>query len=838
MNVSFKSFSGSGSEQKESIGSIFRNPNKGDAENQRSEKWASKVLDNILYVSLAAIFFGIPVFFTGFASQGIGFEKQMYFYFWILIALIAWTSNGVIKGEMSIRRTPLDIPILIFWFVYLISTVFSIDKWHSFWGFFGDPTHGFINVTASIIVYYIILSHFNERFLRIMLGAFLSSGFVVMIWEILMVRGIIRLQDPNFVQSHGWAQFFQNSPIGSISGTAIFLSAMLVLLVTVFLKTKLSEMPKTKKIALLTIFSVMMIMALYLLLAFYFFVPWPGILIGIGFFLIYVLARIVKTDEGSIWLPMVIFMAILAILLMGNNLATNRSIFPATFPAEVNPQHKLSWQVAKAAMKDNFFLGSGPATYGYIFSEYRPQEFNLNNLYNLRFYQGSGVLWEALPTLGALGTFALILLLASFLSVGIYLLSKDKEKNKIYSLGTMAAMLVILVSAFITRLDGSLIIVGVLLATITLGINLKESDAKENHLNLSLKASPKYALALAFVFLVVSAGVVFLFVFLGKIYAADIFAGISGRQRNITIEGSVAPIIKAVNLYNKESRYYTIGGQQYIALANSEFLKGDKADTNLIREYLDNSIVLASKGKELMPKDALAGAVLAQAIENKASYLNEFLDQAITSYNDTLALEPHNPDVYLKIGQLKAKQASIEKDEAKKKDFIDQAIEMFQKSVDKKANYALGYYYLSLINGQLGKTDEAISFAEKALTYNNQGADYILNLANLYRSKGGDDNLKNAELLYQRILQFAPNDTNTLLGLGLLYEKTSKKDDAIKQYKKVLDSLPTDAKQAREQIQKLISNVENGISNEAAASAAANQKPAVEEQNPVVNTQQ
>ena len=779
------------------------------------DRLISRILNALVLTSLVAIFFGVPVFFTGFASQGISFEKQIYFYFWILIALIAWVSNCVIKGEMKIRRTPLDIPIAIFWFIYLLSTIFSVDKWHSFWGFFGDPTHGFVNITASIIVYYLTLSYFNESRLRLFLGAFLTSGFIIVIYEFLTVIGLLKLYDQKFIQSHSWAQFLPGNPIGSISGTAVYLGVLLILVITAFLKTKSSGIGKIKKIVLLSILSIMAILSLYLLIAFYFFVPWPGILIGVGFFLIYMLARIVKTSKNSTWLPMIVFLVILAILLIGNILAQNKNIVPTNMPAEINPQYQLSWQVAKEGIKNNFFLGSGPATYGYVFSMNHPQDFNLNNpYYNLRFYQGSGILWESLPTLGAIGTFALALLIISFLSVGIYLLSKDKEENKLYSLGTMAAMLVILVSSFTVRMEGALALLTVLLGTITLGINLKESNAKEDYFILSLKASPKYALALAFVFLVISASVIFLFIFLGKVYTADIFAGISGRQKNITEQGSINYIVKAINFYNKEGRYYTVGGQQYIALANSEFIKGDKADANRISQYLDNSVALALKGKELMPKDALAVEVLAQAYENKAAYLVQFLDQSIATYNEVLALEPHNPDIYLKIGQLKAKQASTESDQTKKQDLIAQSTDMFQKSIDKKSDYAPGHYYLSLINGQTGNIDKAIEFAEKAVGMNNQSADYIFNLANLYRQKGGDDNLKNSEYLFQQILKVAPNDANIRLGLGLLYEKQGKKDQAVEQYEKALDALPATSDQSRDQIQTFIDNIRNGISNE------------------------
>src|SRR3989344_6194634 len=116
-------------------------------------------LDAIVTMSLVAIFFGLPLFFLNFTFQGIAFEKQIYFYFWLLIALVAWMSKAVIIGEIRIKRSMLDYPLLGMWLIYLIATIFSVDRWHSLWGFFGDPSRGFISITVLIIAFYLIHNH-------------------------------------------------------------------------------------------------------------------------------------------------------------------------------------------------------------------------------------------------------------------------------------------------------------------------------------------------------------------------------------------------------------------------------------------------------------------------------------------------------------------------------------------------------------------------------------------------------------------------------------------------------------------------------------------------------
>ncbi len=50
----------------------------------------------------------------------------------------------------------------------------------------------------------------------------------------------------------------------------------------------------------------------------------------------------------------------------------------------------------------------------------------------------------------------------------------------------------------------------------------------------------------------------------------------------------------------------------------------------------------------------------------------------------------------------------------------------------------------------------------------------------------------------------------------------------IEQYQKVLDVLPAESAKAKEQIQKFINNVRNGISNEAKAQVQAPETPSAE----------
>ena len=85
------------------------------------DKFVVKVLDKIIAASIFMIFFGLPLFFTNLTFQGISFEKQIYFYLWLFLGLVAWTAKGVIIGEMNIKRTA----FIASWFA-VMSRIFPI----------------------------------------------------------------------------------------------------------------------------------------------------------------------------------------------------------------------------------------------------------------------------------------------------------------------------------------------------------------------------------------------------------------------------------------------------------------------------------------------------------------------------------------------------------------------------------------------------------------------------------------------------------------------------------------------------------------------------------------
>lgn len=788
-------------------------------EEKSSVKASSKgawVFDVLISVSLFALFFGVPLFFTGLTFQGIVFEKYIYFYFWLLVGVVSWTSKGVITGEMHIRRTPIDIFLGLFVGVYALTTFLSVDRWHSFWGFFGDPSRGLISVIALTLAYYLILSHFTMKRFFLMLGGFLASGFLVVVWSFLALSKI------SFLPT-AFEQYAPLSLIGTVSTLGIFLTLLVPLFITaLYLVWNQAVMKKMTKYTLFGLLGLGLVGALYLMLALFPFLldakdslAWMVPLGGIAFFLIYILAQIVRPPEQLTWVPMLVFVAVLAFLMIGAN-----SLVRATLPVEVAPNQRLSFQVTEETLKEHFFLGVGPANYGYAFSLFRPEEYNNSPLYSLRFYQGTGIFFESLSTIGLIGTALLFVAWLSFLSVGLYLLSNEKEKNKYLSLGLWTTSVMLFIAAFTAPLNGTLIILGVLLSALALAILLWESGAAERYYSLSFKASPKYALALAFIFMLVSAGVAFLFVFIGKAYLADAAVGKAARlSASGPQKESVALLSSALSKNPAEGRYYTRLGQELLGLANVEARKPEK-DRNVsqLEQLLRDAVSVANQGKNRMPNDVLAVESLALVYENGSLYASDALEKADEMYARASELEPTNPILWVKQGQIKRSMGDNKKEDDTTKTKLYQDSETKLKmALEKKPDLGAGFYNLSVTQSRLKETEEAIKSISEALRYDRDNVNFKFNLGVLYQIRDKDGDKEKAEGLFKDVLQVNEKLIDVRLSLGLLYETWGKRDRALEEYRKILDYLPADGpenlKSTRAQIEKFIENVRSGRGN-------------------------
>jgi tetratricopeptide (TPR) repeat protein len=792
--------------------SIFKKENIGNIKNQETKKInekkpiifsASNILDWVISFSLGALFFGLPLYFTGYAMQGIVFEKQIFFYLFILLALVAWVAKGVTTGELEIKKTPLDIPIIAFVLSYAFATILSVDKWHSFWGFFGDPSRGLLNLLMLVVAYYLIVNTFSYNRLRGYLSFFLISGFIVSAWTLLVELNFSWMS--NISGKIVPANVLGTSPISM----GIFLAMIVPLLMSVIFVLHFWETKKTFSRILLLMFAYLnLFLNVGLICVLFSAVPVVALLIGLGIFFIFILGNVIKIPKIATWLPAVIFSLALVFTFTGGF-----SIYGVN-SANQNVPYSVYWDSMTAGIKQNFFFGNGPATYGYVYAQNHPQSLNDSSLFGTILYQARGVVFELLATIGTVGTIFFFLLLLTFFGVCIFLLSK-KGQWKVLSLGLFSSALIYLISLLTIQVEGGVLIIGGLISMLAFATIILEPANEQKSISLSLKASPKYALALAFIFIIVSAMVVYAFVFVGRMYAADLYAGNAARQKEISENGSSQMLAKAILFSDqREGRYMTRLGQEYAYMANKEILKGEKdRNLDLLKGYLNNAVQWSELGWKKMDKDVVATEALAQVYESAGLYVTNATEASAKYYQIASDLDPNNPAYLVKLGQAKISAATSQKDDAKK-GYLEEAKKYFQKAIEKKNNYSPAIFNQGLVNEALGDLDGAINDVQNAFLIENKSSIvYAYNLARLMQQRNKGSDLKNAESLFKDIITLDDKEINSHFSLGLIYEKTNRKSEASSEYKKIIEILGESSPEVRTKLQKMIDNIKNGIEN-------------------------
>jgi len=365
---------------------------------------------------------------------------------------------------------------------------------------------------------------------------------------------------------------------------------------------------------------------------------------------------------------------------------------------------------------------------------------------------------------------------------------------------------------------------------VVIAINIYPEKFK--NLNLSFRTSPKYALALAAVFLCVTAGVAVLFTMGAKIYIADIYAQKASAATDTNKK--IDYLNKAVVLTPYQDIYYLNLANSYMALANQEALGANK-DQNKIQNYLSLAVNSGKQAIEINPNQAGNNESLALIYENASFYTRGALEWAQNLYNKVSELEPDNPVPQLRMALINMAQSNAQTDKTEKEYYINEAIKKYDEAIAKKNDFAAAFYGKGIAYETLSKTDEAIEQLKSAVIFGNNNADYQFELGRMYFNRGitnpniaqnnsaaiaeadvnnqkGDganlsvdansvasgavkrnDDLNNAENMFLSILQANPNHANALYSLGLLYQKAGETDNAKTAVKRLLEVITDQA---------------------------------------------
>lgn len=160
------------------------------------------IKDKIIYGCKKLVEYGIylliflsPLVFCPFTFSTFELPKITLIRTITILLLAAGIIKVVLLGELTIRRTPLDIPIFCFAFSIFISALFSINTSYALFGYYGY-FEGLLTFLNYFLIYFILVNVIKEeKQINKIISLIIGSATVVAIYGLLQASGIEIISD-------------------------------------------------------------------------------------------------------------------------------------------------------------------------------------------------------------------------------------------------------------------------------------------------------------------------------------------------------------------------------------------------------------------------------------------------------------------------------------------------------------------------------------------------------------------------------------------------------------------------------------------------------------------
>lgn len=676
----------------------------------KPQSFILKFCNGIIKYSIFTAIFLTPILFLPWTSDILDFNKQAVLLVLTLVAFFAWVAKVLFLGKFEISANKLQITIGALLLAGLFSTIFSVYKHGSFWGWPQSGPDSLVFLIIASIVYFLVNNNFAKKDIFSSVVILSVSALIAEIFAILQFFGL-------FILPFDFAKNIAFNTIGSVGALGIFAGTVLPLSMILLIISK-----KWWKI----LFAIEIVFSALVLLLINFSMIWIPVIAGSVLIMIFGVLKKDLFDGRWLALPM-FFLAV------------------ATFFAILNPQipglaqksneiylnNNTSLKIIISALKEKPTFGSGLGTFYYDFLKFKSKDLSEGSLWGVGFTQATSKVLTDLATTGIVGLLALLAFIGFSVFYGVKFLSTrkvskgdnvaEKEQSKIYwllTLGLTSAIISEGVAYFLY--NGNITLNFVWFLLIACLATLIFEDKKQ----FELKYSSLKTLAIIFVFTLVSIFGVWLLLVEGQRYVAETtyFQGLTKLQ-NKDLDGGVKAIELSASMSRYSDLYFRQLSQLYLVQLQGQFqnVKGDLSEEqkNKIQVLVANAVNAAKITTDINPQSAINWSNRGYVYQNLFGLLNGAEQWAIDSYESALKLDPNNPYLFAQEGNINFILAIRTGNSAEQKaQLLNTAKEKLEKSVSLDSRYANGFYSLGLIFDALGQKDKAIEMFKKVQQLN------------------------------------------------------------------------------------------------------------------------
>ncbi len=369
-----------------------------------------------------ALFFITPLLLWPFTSEVFEFNKMMFVYAMTIVIAAAWAVRSFQNKRFEIAQTPLDLPILLFLSSQIISTVISIDRHTSLWGYYSRFHGGLVSTICYIILFFALVTHFSgqTKAVRNLIRTILATATLTAFYAILEKMGI---------DKHIWVQDVQNRVFSTL-GQPNWLSAYLIAILPLSLFSALNNKHLVPRL-------IYVLLSLLFLVAIIFTRSQSGIGATAIILLLSVITISLQKKQPKLLLGLAVLL--LALFFFKGD-AVKRTLgslnkinpFYSNATAIITEENKtriggsdsmsirrVVWQGAIELGKKYPFFGTGVETFGYSYYWVRPSAHNLTSESDFLYNKAHNEYLNFLATTGFVGLFSYLFLIFSILKLFI-----------------------------------------------------------------------------------------------------------------------------------------------------------------------------------------------------------------------------------------------------------------------------------------------------------------------------------------------------------------------------------------------------------------------------------
>lgn len=659
-------------------------------------------------------------------SELFEFNKMLFIYIITSFVVFFWLIEMIRNKKIILKKTWLDVPIVLFLLSQVASTILSIDPHTSLFGYYGRFNGGLMSTVCYIILYYGFVSNSIDVFS--ILKTSLISSLMVILWGLPGKMGhdltcfFITKNFNNACWSRETNVFDPAARMFSTLGQPDWLGAYLA--INFFIG--LYFLFKTRENIKLFILNFLYLILNFASILFSRSRSAEGALgISLAVFIIYLIfsndLKKIKNYLISLFLIMLVPVLLfktgiesvdkyLSLSSIKRTVVTKpvsqNSAAPNTINTGITDSfaiRKIVWEGAlKLGMRYPFF-GTGVETFAYSYFFVRPASHNLTSEWDFLYNKAHNEYLNYLATTGFIGLVSYLSIIGVFTFFIIKNIKSKNQKSDLY-IALYCAWLTILITNFFGFSTTTVNLFFYLIPAFVIFDQSKTEKKKEEKTN-SYQGFLYFILVIVLFYTLYSIGVYFM---------ADLDYAQGLRYSN-----------PKVNDFQKAAYYF----QQAIKL-RSEHVFEDKFSYSLaylsgIASYQKNTdmasqLMAAADYYNLKSLKESPKNVLYWKTRAKNKYLfylvtldkNELYD-GITAFNNAFELSPTDPKIPYGLSVYYSLLYDIEKDPKSKEDLINLAIKNADEAINLKPDFYDGYF----LKGQILKKVNRKVEAKKVFEY-------------------------------------------------------------------------------------------------------------------------